>query len=168
MFIVLFRNHQFQSNGSRRQFSAPSVSCVHSSFCYSQKPRVNRCMSQFAMPNGLGTRKNHQKRRKNQRQRALTLIVLTKYCLQRLTDRARLGSFIFPILKTLISAVTSEILRISTEHIELKNSLDFKLHIYLICFMRILKILEVMTKTKLSKSEECSTLRLDKTFISLL
>ena len=52
--------------------------------------------------------------------------------------------------KLVFFLVTSRILRIPTERIETKNSLDLKLQIDSICSIRVLNVLEVIAKTKLS------------------
>ena len=58
----------------------------------------------------------------------------------------------------LVLTITSRILRILMEHIEMKNSLDSKLQLLSICSVRILNILEVIAKTSFSKIAKCSTL----------
>ena len=63
-----------------------------------------------------------------------------------------------------IFAITSKILRILMEHIEIKNSLAYTLKNFSILSIKILKILEVIAKTSFSYIAECSTLLSD-TFI---
>ena len=57
-----------------------------------------------------------------------------------------------------VYAITSRILRILMEHTETKNSLDSKLQTLAICSMKIINILEVIPKTRFSKTPKCSTL----------
>ena len=63
----------------------------------------------------------------------------------------------FVIFEKLVFAITSRMLRILTEHIVIKNSLDYKLQTFSICSVRILNILEVIGKTSFSKISKCST-----------
>ena len=58
----------------------------------------------------------------------------------------------------LVFAITSRKLRILTEHIEIKNSLDSKPQFFSICSVRILNNLEVIEITSFSKVAKCSTL----------
>ena len=57
------------------------------------------------------------------------------------------------ILK-IIFTITSRILRIRMEHIEIKNSLDSKLQSFSICSVRILILLEVIAKMRLSQNSQ--------------
>ena len=63
----------------------------------------------------------------------------------------------------LVFVITSRILTVRMEHIVVENSLVFKLKIFYICSIRILKILEVIAKTFFSKIAKCLTLSLGTT-----
>ena len=64
----------------------------------------------------------------------------------------------FVIFEKVVFAITSRILRVLMEHIEIKNSLDSRLQILSIYSIRILNILEVIAKTTFSKIAKYSTL----------
>ena len=64
----------------------------------------------------------------------------------------------FAIFDKLVFAITSRILRILMEHIEMKNSLDSKLQIDSICSIGILSTLVVIAETSFSKISKCSAL----------
>ena len=55
----------------------------------------------------------------------------------------------FENFEKLVSAITSKTLRILTEHIELKDSLDSKLQIFFIYFNIFLSILELIDKKRI-------------------
>ena len=63
----------------------------------------------------------------------------------------------FAIFEELIFAITSRILRILTEHIEPKDSLDSKLQIESICSVTILNVLEVIVKTSFPESHKAQS-----------
>ena len=61
----------------------------------------------------------------------------------------------YAIFEKLVFAITSRMLRILTEHIERKNSLDSKVQIESICSVRTLNILEVIArKDSVSKNHK--------------
>ena len=62
------------------------------------------------------------------------------------------------IFEKLVFVITYKISRIPTEDLERKDSSDYKLPIESISSIRILSILEVITKTIFSKIEKCVTL----------
>ena len=58
------------------------------------------------------------------------------------------AQFIRTVVELSIFAITSRILRILMEHIDIKNSLDSKLQIFSMCSVRILNTLEVIAKKR--------------------
>ena len=67
--------------------------------------------------------------------------------------KARVAHFVI-FSKTRFFAITSRLLRIPTEHIEIKNSLDSKLQTFSIYSIRIRNILEVIARTRFFKNRK--------------
>ena len=86
----------------------------------------------------------------------MALYVQLKFVLE-IGTTLKIRSTLFPglsIFEKLVFVLTSRILRVPMENIEIKNSLDSKLQTLSVCSVTILNILEDIAKNEIFKNSE--------------